>query len=78
MLKLIIVGILVCLASLCLLYVMEDSSDVHYVNSVVDSTAQTFVIEEEREDFFDKWQKEQPDKLNQRKWDCYMGDDDEV
>jgi hypothetical protein len=79
MLKLIIIGILVCVLSLSLLLVMDTESEpvLQSKTYVVGETGTRFVIKGERVDLFEEWQAEQDNKINQRKWDCYVGDDDE-
>ena len=78
-LKLIIIGILVCLFSLSLLLVMDTESEpvLQSKTYVVGETGTRFVIEGEQVDMFEEWQDGQDDRLNQRKWDCFVGDEDE-
>ncbi|MFC1801621.1 hypothetical protein ACFLZB_04110 [Nanoarchaeota archaeon] len=78
MLKLIIIGILVCLLSLSLLLVMDTESEpvLQSKTYVVGGTGTRFVIENEKIDLFEEWQAGEEDRLNQRKWDCFVGDGD--
>ena len=74
MIKLIVVGILACLLSLCLLVVMDsDKPEVlqskTYVIGPIDNE---YIIEGEQRDLFSEWQERQGDWLRQKEWDCYM------
>jgi hypothetical protein len=82
-LKLIIIGILICILCLSLLIVMDlgdEPSESAYTQKTYflgGEPMKTYVMESEQESLFDKWHREQRNVLAQKEWEAYMEDDDE-
>lgn len=73
-LKWIALGIVLCLLSLSLLLVLDNSKEVEPM-PVINEMIKTYSVEEDSIDMFAKWQEWQPNELSQREWDTYMEDE---
>jgi|GEM_PF-5964339 len=68
-------GIVLCLLSLSLLLVLDNSKDIEPM-PVINEMIKTYSVEEDSIDMFAKWQERQPNELSQREWDAYMGSEE--
>lgn len=65
------------LISLCLLAVLWLNEDKIETGELVEESnvLQSYTFEEKQADVFERWQAEQPNKLAQKEWDAYMGEE---
>ena len=69
-------GIILCLLSLSLLLVLDNSKVEVQPMPVINEMIKTYTVEEDSIDMFAKWQAKQKNILAQREWDAYMGEED--